>query len=186
MFKYKLITPILLLFISCNTPNKEVLHEEDDCDIGTHRSVLSRTDSILVLAEKEFKVIKQKQIDQNMFVDSLKYEIYTEQNTISDIQTELKKRVNVVVRLQLTKQELEESYINCEKKEKRIIDLEDSISLKREEFIDEKNYLINFYDTKIDSLVKKIGLLERDSSIVDFLEKKTNKKIKNKKNEKGN
>jgi len=181
MFKYKLITIILLILISCNTPNKDILQEEEDsCLIKTHDHVLSRTDSILVLADKEFKVIKQKQIEQNVFVDSLRFEIYTEQNIISDIQTELNKRMNVEVNLQVTRQELEEALIKCEKKEKKVSELKEKLALKSEKFMDEKVYLINFYNNKVDSL-KDIIMTLTNTPIIDtvFLNKRNYRKQNN-------
>ena len=42
----------------------------------------------------------------------------------------------------------------------------------------EKIYLVNFYNNKIDSLMKKISVLEKDSAIIDLIEESTNKKPK--------
>jgi len=50
--------------------------------------------------------------------------------------------------------------------------------------MDEKIYLMDFYNNKIDSLMKKISVLEKDSVIIDLIEESTNKKPKKRRNKK--
>ena len=68
--------------------------------------------------------------------------------------------------------------LSVKEKEKELSNIKEQFALKSEKFMDEKVYLINFYNNKIDSLMEKISILEKDSSIIDFLDDKTNKKKK--------
>jgi len=184
MFKYKLITLILLIITSCNTPDKDVLHEEDSYVVGNHDHVLSRTDSILVLADGGIEVMKKEKLEQRTFLDSLQHTIEIEQYIIYDLNKEVDRRNSVDVDLQLTMEELENALIKCEEKEKELSYVKERFALKSENFMDEKVYLINFYNNKIDSLVKKINILEKDTTIIDLLEENTNKKRNKKRNKK--
>ena len=179
MFKYKLIIVMFLGMISCNTQNKEVLKEES-CELNNHeyKHILSQTDSILNLADDGFEVMKKEKLEQRTFVDSLEHTIKIEQYVIYDLNKEVDRRKSVDSDLKLTKIELENAFIKCKEKEKELSNIKEQFALKSEKFMDEKVYLINFYNNKIDSLMEKISILEKDSSIIDFLDDKTNKKKK--------
>jgi len=185
MFKYKLIIVMFLGMISCNTQNKEVLKEEScELDNHEHKHILSQTDSILNLADDGFEVMKKEKLEQRTFVDSLQHTIEIEQYIIYDLNKEVDRRNSVDVDLQLTMEELENALIKCEEKEKELSYVKERFALKSENFMDEKVYLINFYNNKIDSLVKKINILEKDTTIIDLLEENTNKKRNKKRNKK--
>ena len=116
MFKYKSLIVILLsVLVSCNTKNQKIEQEEEFCDIVDHPHVLDKTDSILVLADEEFKIIKQHQVEQRVFVDSLEYTIEIEQFAINDLNKEVHRRDGVDKDLQLTKEQLEKALITCKK-----------------------------------------------------------------------
>jgi hypothetical protein len=169
MFKYKSLIVILLsVLVSCNTKNKKIEHEEEFCDIVDHPHVLDKTDSILVLADEEFKIIKQHQVEQRVFVDSLEYTIEIEQFAINDLNKEVHRRDGVDKDLQLTKEQLEKALITCKNKENELKELNEKFDLESEQFMNEIEYyidreikLITIYNHKIDSLVFIIDSLPR-------------------------
>ena len=169
MFKYKSLIVILLsILVSCNTKNKKAQHEKEICEIVDHSHVLDKTDSILVLADEEFKIIKQHQVEQRVFVDSLEYTIEREQFAINDLNKEVHRRDGVDKDLQLTKEQLEEVLISCKNKEKELKELNEKFALKSEQFMDKIEYymdrevkLITIYNHKIDSLVFIIDSLPK-------------------------
>ena len=169
MFKYKSLIVILLsVLVSCNTKNQKIEQEEEFCDIVDHPHVLDKTDSILVLADEEFKIIKQHQVEQRVFVDSLEYTIEIEQFAINDLNKEVHRRDGVDKDLQLTKEQLEKALITCKNKEKELNELNEKFALKSEQFMDKIEYyidreikLITIYNHKIDSLIFIIDSLPK-------------------------
>lgn len=190
MFKYRpliILLQLLPIFVACNT----VVEKPDNTDVNNHNHVMHKTDSILVLADEGFKIMKKEKLEQRTFVDSLQHTIEIEQFTINDLNNKVKRISDIDKDLQLTKEQLEMALINCKNKEKELIELNEKFELKSEQFMSEIEYYIDrevklviIYEYKIDSLVKKIGVLENDVDIIDFLEERTNKKRrKNKKSE---
>ena len=175
MFRFKSVIVILAL-VSC-TP---VVQEECiDTEHDHYIQVVSKTDSILSYADAKINKIKQHQVEQRVFVDSLRYEIYTEQNTIDNIQTKLNDKLNIEKTLELTRQELEIALSECKNKTKELEELNERFALKSEKFIDQiTSYsnreikLITVYNYKVDSLKQIIELLKQTPNIV----KKNNKK----------
>jgi len=169
MFKYKSLIVILLsVLVSCNTKNQKIEQEEEFCDIVDHPHVLDKTDSILVLADEEFKIIKQHQVEQRVFVDSLEYTIEIEQFAINDLNKEVHRRDGVDKDLQLTKEQLEKALITCKNKEKELKELNEKFDLESEQFMNEIEYyidreikLITIYNHKIDSLIFIIDSLPK-------------------------
>ena len=169
MFKYKSLIVILLsVLVSCTTKNQKIEHEEESCVVIDHQHVLNKTDSILVLADEEFKVMKQHKMEQKVFVDSLEYTIKKEQFTINDLNNEVKRISDVDKNLQLTKEQLERALITCKNKEKELIELNEKFALKSEQFMDEIEYyidrevkLVTIYRYKIDSLVSVIDSISK-------------------------
>ena len=174
MFRFKSII-VILAFVSC-TPKQE---ECVELDHNHYIEIVSKTDSILSYADKKIHKIKQHQVEQRVFVDSLRYEIYAEQTTINTIQTELDKKIDVEKNLELTRQELETALSECKKKEKQLEELNERFALKSEKFMDKiESYsnreikLINAYSHKVDSLKQVIELLNQ----IPNIGKKNNKK----------
>ena len=182
MFKYKpliILLQLLLIFVACNT----VVEKSDSThtyDVANHNHVIHETDSILVLADEGFKVMKQHHLEQRVFVDSLEYTIEREQSTINNLNKEVIRRVGVDEILQLTKGQLEETLISCERKENKVNELKEKLALKSEESMDEKVYLINFYNNKVDSL-KDIIMTLKNTPIIDtvYLNKRNYRKQNN-------
>tara|TARA_Y100000034_G_scaffold60779_1_gene73833 strand:+ start:1011 stop:1550 length:540 start_codon:yes stop_codon:yes gene_type:complete len=179
MFRFKSIIVVLAL-ISCTPIQEECIDPEHD----HHIEVVSKTDSILSYADTKINKIKQHQVEQRVFVDSLRYEIYTEQTTINNINRELNRKIDVEKNLELTRQELEVALSECKKKEKQLIELNEKFALKSEKFIDEIEHyidreikLITSYSHKIDSLKQVIELLNQTPNI-GKKDKRKNKKNK--------
>lgn len=169
MFKYKpLIVILLSVLVSCNTKNQKSQQEEEFCEIVDHPHILDKTDSILVLAEEEFKVIKIHQMEQKVFVDSLEYTIEREQFIINNLNKEVS-RISVIDKdLQLTKEQLEMALVTCKNKKKELKELNEKFALKSEKFMDEIEHyrdkeikLITIYNHKIDSLIFIIDSLPK-------------------------
>jgi len=160
MFRFKSIIVILVL-VSCTPKQEECVELEHN----HHIEVVSKTDSILSYADQKIHKIKQHQLEQRVFVDSLRYEIYTEQTTINTIQTELDIRMDVEKNLQLTRQELESALVKCKKKEKELKELNEEFVLKAEYYFDREVKLINAYSHKLDSLKSVIELLKQPNNI---------------------
>lgn len=175
MFRFKLII-FILAFVSCTSKQEECV----GLDHNQYIEVVSKTDSILSYADKKFIKIKQHQVEQRVFIDSLRYKIYVEQTTINTIQTELDKKLDVEKNLQLTRQELELALVECKKKEKKIKELSEKFILKTEYYFDREVILIKVYRYKLDSLKKLIELLS--SKPKNKIIPNSNKKKKNRKN----
>ncbi len=150
--------------VSC-TP---VVQEECiDPEHNHHIEVVNKTDSILSYADTKINKIKQHQVEQRVFVDSLEHTIELEQNTINNINRELNRKLDVERNLELTRQELEVALSECKKKEKQLEELNERFALKSEKFMDKiESYsnreikLINTYSHKVDSLKQVIELLK--------------------------
>lgn len=160
------VFPIFLIITSCNPliENHPSIADPNSGEFG----VLDKTDSILVLADEEFKIIKQHQVEQRVFVDSLEYTIEIEQFAINDLNKEVHRRDGVDKDLQLTKEQLEKALITCKNKEKELKELNEKFALKSEQFMDKIEYyidreikLITIYNHKIDSLIFIIDSLPK-------------------------
>ncbi len=168
MFKYKSLIIVLLGLVACVSTNKKTPQEEN-CEVEDHYTqVFTKTDSILVLADEEFKVMKQQKVEQRVFVDSLEYTIKREQFVINDLNKEVHRRDGVDKDLQLTKEQLEKALITCKNKEKELNELNKKFALKSEQFMNEVEYyidreikLITIYNHKIDSLIFIIDSLPK-------------------------
>ena len=68
-----------------------------------------------------FEVMKKEKLEQRTFVDSLEHTIKIEQYVIYDLNKEVDRRKSVDSDLKLTKIELENAFIKCKRKRKRII-----------------------------------------------------------------
>ena len=176
MFKYKSL--IVILFLGSCTP----VLQEDHIDINHNHyiEVVSKTDSILSYADKKLNTIKQHQVEQMVFVDSLQYEIHSEQTTINYIQAELDSKRDVEKNLQSTRHELESALVNCKKKEKELKELNEEFVLKAEYYFDREVKLINAYGYKLDSLKVVIELLKQPNNI--DINTPTNNKRKRRRN----
>ena len=162
MFRFKSIIVVLILF-SCTPIQEECINSEHNHYIG----VVNKTDSILSYADTKINKIKQHQVEQRVFVDSLEHTIELEQTTINNINRELNKKLDVERNLELTRQELEVALSECKKKEKQLEELNERFALKSEKFMDKiESYsnreikLITSYSYKVDSLKQVIELLK--------------------------
>ena len=162
MFRFKSIIVILAL-VSCTPVQEECIDPEHDHYI----QVVNKTDSILSYDDTKINKIKQHQVEQKVFVDSLEHTIELEQNIIDNINRELNRKANVEKNLELTRQELEEALSECKKKEKQLEELNEKFALKSEKFMDEIEHyidreikLITSYSHKVDSLKQVIELLK--------------------------
>jgi len=179
MFRFKSIIVVLAL-VSCTPIQEECIDPEHD----HHIEVVNKTDSILSYADTKITKIKQHQVEQRVFVDSLEHTIELEQNIINNINRELNRKIDVEKNLELTKQELETALSECKKKEKQLEELNERFALKSEKFLDEIEYyvdreikLINAYSYKVDSLKQVIELLNQTPNI-GKKDKRKNKKNK--------
>ena len=183
MFKYRLILLLTIILFSCGETEDFKLVDENE-NIVDYNNVISHTDSLIVFADNKINKIRKKNKKQMLVMDSLEHTIEVEQYTINNLNKEVERRINVDKTLELTMVELEEALLRCKSKEKKIEHIEEQFALKSEKFMDEKIYLVNFYNNKIDSLMKKISVLEKDSAIIDLIEESTNKKPKKRRNKK--
>ncbi len=190
MFKYKLILLPTIILFSCGDmgENKEVIENDNTIE---YNNVISHTDSLIVFADKKINKIRKNNKKQMLAMDSLQHTIEVEQYTINNLNREVERRIGVDETLELTRSQLEEALARCEAKEKKIQSIKEQLDLKSEKFMDEIEYYVNrevklvtIYNNKIDSLEKKITLLERDVDIIDLIEENTNKKSKKRKNKK--
>ena len=162
MFRFRSIIVILAL-VSCNEVQEECIDFNHKHDIG----IMSKTDSILAFADNKINKIKQHQVEQEGFIDSLQFEINTEQHLIDDIQIKLIEKISVEEDLKSTEHDLEIALIECRKKEKALTELNEKFVLKADEFMDKiESYanrevkLITIYSHKMDSLNQVIELLK--------------------------
>ena len=102
MFRIKSIILILSL-ISCNSVDKKTT---PNIPKSTPLEIVNKSDSILIYADKKMSIIKDHQIEQKLYVDSLQHTIEVEQFTINDLNKEVDRRRGVDANLQLTKKEL--------------------------------------------------------------------------------
>jgi hypothetical protein len=177
MFRFKSIIVVLILF-SCTPIQEECINPEHN----HHIEVVNKTDSILSYADQKINKIKQHQVEQRGFVDSLEHTIELEQNTINNINRELNRKIDVEKNLESTRQELEVALTECKKKEKELEELNEKFALKSEEFMDEIEYyidreikLITSYSHKVDSLKQIIELLNQTPNIGKKDKRKRNK-----------
>ena len=74
MFKYKSLVIVLLGLVACGSPNKKT-PQEDNCEVEDNcTQVLTKTDSILVLADEEFESMKQHKVEQKVLNNLVKKE----------------------------------------------------------------------------------------------------------------
>ena len=186
MFRFKLIV-ITVLMVSCGkTPTKESLIEDECENTNHHIEVVSKTDSILSVADKKIDKIKEHQLKQKGFVDSLEHTIVYEQNTINNINKKLNDKLDIEKSLIETNKELKElslnnkvkidklEYIN-DKRERELMELNSLLDMKVRNYMNKLLFykereidLINYYEHQIDSLV----------SVIDSLPKNKVKKIR--------
>lgn len=162
MFRIKSIIVILAL-VSCTPVQEECIDSEHDHYI----QVVNKTDSILSYADTKINKIKQHQVEQRVFVDSLQHTIEEEQFTINDLNREVERRRNVDNELHSTRISLEIALKKCREKEAELEQLNEKFALKSEKFMDEIEHyidreikLITSYSHKVDSLKQVIELLK--------------------------
>ncbi len=174
MFRIKSIILILSL-ISCNSVDKKTT---PNIPKSTPLEIVNKSDSILIYADKKMSIIKDHQIEQKLYVDSLQHTIEVEQFTINDLNKEVDRRRGVDANLQLTKKELEIALLKCKEKEDELINLKEDFNLKNENYLNERVLLVNFYNNKIDSLITIIDSLKIDVEpiIINNTKNKKNKK----------
>ena len=170
MFKYRSLV-IVLVLVSC-TPLVEEKYINPEH--GHYTEVMIKTDSILSFADTKIDKIKQNNLDQKLYIDSLRYEIDTEQNTINNIQSSLVKKLNVGEVLVSPPPNIEESIVRCKRRVQELTtlntlrgeeldELNEVFDMKLSEFMDKIEYysnrevkLIDDYNHKIDSLTSII------------------------------
>ena len=161
---------------------------EDECENTNHHyvKVVSKTDSILSVADKKIDKIKERQIKQKGFVDSLEHTIINEQNAIHNISKKLNDKLNTEKSLVESNQELEKlalknktkidklNYVN-DKRGRELMELNNLLDMKVRKYMDKLLFykereidLINYYEHQIDSLV----------SVIDSFPKKKVKKMR--------
>ena len=178
MFRFKSIIVILVL-VSCTPKQEECIDTEHE----HHIEVVNKTDSILSYADQKIHKIKQHQVEQKVFVDSLEHTIELEQHMIDDINRELNRKINVEKDLELTRQELEKALSECKRKEKELEDQAEKFVTEIEYYFDREVRLITVYKHKVDSLKNIIKLLEEQPTPID-INTTTNKKKKRRRNQK--
>ena len=159
MFKYRSLV-IVLVLVSC-TPLVEEKYINPEH--GHYTEVMIKTDSILSFADTK-----------KLYIDSLRYEIDTEQNTINNIQSSLVKKLNVGEVLVSPPPNIEESIVRCKRRVQELTtlntlrggeldELNEVFDMKLSEFMDKIEYysnrevkLIDDYNHKIDSLTSII------------------------------
>ncbi len=178
MFRFKSVVLSLILF-SCSSPVEEKSTIPEDTP---HIKIINETDSILSYADEKMIKIKQHQIEQKVFVDSLQHTIEEEQFTINDLNKEVERRRNVDNELHSTRIVLENALKKCREKEAELEQLNEKFALKSEAFMDEIEYyvdreikLITSYSHKMDSLEKVIELLKQKPNI-EKKDKRRNRK----------
>ena len=162
MFRFKSIIVVLAL-VSCTEVQEECTDPNHKHSVG----VMSKTDSILAFADNKINKIRQHQVEQEGYIDSLQFEINTEQHLIDDIQIQLIEKISVEEDLKLTEHDLEAALIECRRKEMALTELNEKFILKADEFMDKVELyadreikLITIYNHKIDSLNQVIELLK--------------------------
>ena len=176
MFKYRSLILLLLVITACDAPIK--VSDDESCEVDTHKHVMHETDSILVLADEGFEKMKQRKMQQDVFVDSLEYTIKQEQHTINDINRELDRRMNVEVDLELTRQELETALGECKKIKRQLEDQADKFMTELEFYTDKEIAVRDFCRREIDSLYEVLKeLRDRDIDTIYINKKKRRKKI---------
>ena len=178
MSRFKSIIFILVLS-SCSSPMEEHVKPERDHVVD----LVCTTDSILSYADEKIIKIKQNQVQQQIFVDSLQHTIEEEQFTINDLNREVERRRNVDANLQLTKEELENALKKCREKEEELESLKERCALQGEKFLDEIEYyvdreikLVTSYSHKVDSLTKIIRSMNQIPNTTNTNKKKNRRK----------
>lgn len=175
MFKHKSLNTLVALWVfksliifgilgSCGSCVKTTNTKENvKADAPKYNTVISKTDSVIELAEIEIDNIKHTRVLQTLFVDSLQHIIIKEKDIQYNINKELEEKINVESDLELTKEQLERALISCKNKENELAELNEKFALKSEQFMDEIEYytdrevkLVIFYNHKIDSLKNSI------------------------------
>lgn len=181
MFRFKSIVVVLAL-ASCSSPTIETPTTPNH-----HIKVVSKTDSILSLADSKINKIRQHQVEQKGHIDSLQFEINTEQHLISDIQRKLIEKINVEEDLKTTEYELERALIECRKKEQELIDLNEAFALRADDFIDEVEYyisrevrMVTTHIYEVDSLKRVIKTLKKELESAPPIKVKGKRKKKSK------
>lgn len=181
MFRFKSIIVVLAL-ASCSSPTIEAPTTPNH-----YIKVVSKTDSILSLADNKINKIKQYQVEQKGHIDSLQFEIDTEKYLISNIQRKLIEKINVEEDLKLTEYELERALIECEKKEKELSELNEILEVNSKDFMNEVEYyigrevrMVTAHIYEVDSLKRVIKALKKELESVPLIEVKRKRKKKSK------
>ncbi len=181
MFRFKSIIVVLAL-TSCSSPTVEVPTTPNH-----HIKIVSKTDSILSLADNKINKIRQHQVEQKGHIDSLQFEINTEQHLISDIQRKLIEKISVEEDLKSTEYELEAALIECKRKEQELTELNEAFALRADEFMDEVEYyigrevkMITAHIYEVDSLKRVIKVLKKELESTPPIEVKRKRKKKSK------
>ena len=158
----------------------EPLIDDEYENINHHIEIVSKTDSILSVVDKKIDKIKEHQIKQKGFVDSLEYTIVNEQNTIHNISKKLNDKLDIEKSLVVSNKELKElslknkvkidklEYIN-DKRERELMELNSLLDMKVRNYMNKLLFykereidLINYYEHQIDSLVSVIDSLPKN------------------------
>lgn len=181
MFRFKSIIVVLAL-VSCSSPTIETPTTPNH-----YIKVVSKTDSILSLADTKINKIRQHQVEQKGHIDSLQFEINTEQHLINNIQRKLIEKISVEEDLKTTEHELEKALIECKRKEQELTELNEAFVKKSEDFRNEVEYyigrevkMITAHIYEVDSLKKVIKTLKRELESTSPIEIKRKRKKKSK------